>query len=202
MPLGYRLAKRAIDLLGATIGLLLLLPLLAGVALAIWLSDPRAPVFFSQARCGAGGKLFKMVKFRTMVRNADALKEELRARSTISWPDFSLDDDPRVTRIGRFLRKSSIDELPQLINVLKGEMSLVGPRPTSFGAETYALWQTERLDYRPGLTGPWQVWGRNNMEFAERCRLEASFFREPAIHRELWLIVLTLASVLRRTGAA
>jgi lipopolysaccharide/colanic/teichoic acid biosynthesis glycosyltransferase len=198
----YRLEKRVFDLVGATLALVVLTPLLAGVALAIWLSDPGAPVFFRQSRCGAAGRQFVLLKFRTMIRDADALKEALRSRSSVSWPDFSLDDDPRVTRIGRFLRRTSIDELPQLLNVIKGDMSLVGPRPTSFPAETYTLWQTERLDFQPGLTGPWQVWGRNGMEFPDRCRLEISFFREPAFHRDLWLLLLTVASVVRRPGAA
>ena len=107
-----------------------------------------------------------------------------------------------MTRIGRFLRKSSLDELPQLINVLAGHMSLVGPRPTSFEANTYTLWQTGRLDYRPGVTGPWQVHGRNSMDFEERCRLEISFFRRTSVIRELWLLVQTVGVALRRTGVA
>ena len=137
-----------------------------------------------------------------MVKNADQLKEQLRDQSLVPWPDFRLLNDPRVTRLGRFLRKTSLDELPQLVNVLRGEMSIVGPRPTSFDASTYALWQTERVEFRPGLTGPWQVCGRTTMDFEQRCRLEISFFRSPSLLKELGLIAPTLLSLVRGTGAA
>jgi lipopolysaccharide/colanic/teichoic acid biosynthesis glycosyltransferase len=143
-----------------------------------------------------------MLKFRTMIPEADRLKAALRERSEVAWPDFRLHDDPRVTRLGRVLRRTSIDELPQLVNVLRGEMSLVGPRPTSFAASTYALWQTERLEHTPGITGPWQVDGRVSMDFTERCRAEILFFREPSLRRELVLLARTVAVVVRRTGAA
>ena len=113
-----------------------------------------------------------------------------------------LHTDPRVTRVGRVLRRTSLDELPQLLNVLRGDMSLVGPRPTSFDVSTYALWQTARLDFRPGITGPWQVLGRTSMDFTERCRLEISFFRRRSLGRELWLLVRTAGCVIRRTGVA
>jgi lipopolysaccharide/colanic/teichoic acid biosynthesis glycosyltransferase len=198
----YRLAKRCLDELLAAIALLLLAPLLAIIALSVWLEDRGAPVIFRQIRCGYGGRCFELLKFRTMVRNADALKESLRARSLVAWPDFRVADDPRVTRLGRFLRRTSLDELPQLFNVLRGDMSLVGPRPTSFDASTYALWQTARLDFRPGITGPWQVAGRTSMDFTERCRLEISFFRRRSLARELWLLVRTAGCVIRRTGVA
>jgi lipopolysaccharide/colanic/teichoic acid biosynthesis glycosyltransferase len=176
--------------------------LLGVIAACVWLEEPRAPVIFRQRRCGYGGRSFQLFKFRTMVRDADALKDALRTRSLVPWPDFRVVDDPRVTRVGRFLRRSSFDELPQLVNVLRGEMSLVGPRPTSFDASTYALWQTGRLEYRPGITGPWQVYGRGCLDFEERCRLEIGFFRRRSITRELWLLVQTLGCVMRRTGVA
>ena len=198
----YRVAKRTIDLALTSVGLALLAPVVAAVALAIWLSDPRAPVLFRQRRTGLGGRKFDLLKFRTMVPNADELKEQLREQSVVSWPDFRLPNDPRVTRIGRFLRKTSLDELPQLWNVIRGDMALVGPRPTSFSAETYDLWHTGRLDYRPGITGPWQVWGRDSMDFDDRCRLDMTFFRRPSLTRELWLLVLTAGTVVRRTGVA
>jgi lipopolysaccharide/colanic/teichoic acid biosynthesis glycosyltransferase len=196
-PLAYRAAKRAVDVCGAGAA-----PVLALIALAILREDPGAPVLFRQRRCGYGGRAFELIKFRTMVREADALKEALRDRSLVAWPDFRLADDPRVTRLGRFLRRTSLDELPQMVNVLRGEMSLVGPRPTSFDVSTYALWQTARLNFRPGITGPWQVHGRDCMDFAERCRLEISFFRSRSLVRELWLVVATIGCVLRRTGVA
>jgi lipopolysaccharide/colanic/teichoic acid biosynthesis glycosyltransferase len=200
--LTYRVAKSCLDVCLATAALIVLAPLLAVIALCIWLGDPGAPVIFRQSRCGYGGRRFELLKFRTMVRDADALKESLRERSLVAWPDFRVTDDPRVTRLGRLLRRTSLDELPQLVNVLRGDMSLVGPRPTSFDATTYALWQTARLDFRPGITGPWQVAGRNSMDFTERCRLEISFFRRRSLARELWLLVRTAGCVIRRTGVA
>ena len=198
----YDRAKRALDIAVAAAGLVLLSPVIAALALAIKASDPHAPVFFRQRRCGQGNGCFQLVKFRTMVPDADAHKEELRANSTASWPDFRLVDDPRVTRIGRTLRRTSLDELPQLVNVLRGDMTLVGPRPTSFAAETYVLWETERLDFRPGITGPWQVWGRQSMDFDERCRLEIAFFRRRSMGAELRVMAATVPALLRRTGVA
>ncbi len=198
----YAAAKRTLDIALSATALVVLAPLLALIALLIWIGDPKAPVLFRQPRTGLGGRTFQLFKFRSMVRDADAMKEELRALSAVAWPDFRLADDPRVSRFGRFLRKSSLDELPQLVNVLRGDMTMVGPRPTSFAAETYLPWQTGRLDYRPGLTGPWQVDGRDSLDFTERCRLEIAFFRRPSLLRELWLLVRTVGVVLRRTGVA
>ena len=200
--IGYRLFKRLIDMAGSSLALLLLGPVMLAVAIATWLQDPRAPVLFRQERAGLGGRPFALLKFRTMVRNADALKEELRHLSLVPWPDFRLEEDPRVTRLGRFLRRTSLDELPQLLNVLRGDMSLVGPRPTSFAMDTYDPWQTGRLDFRPGITGPWQVRGRTTMDFEERCRLEIAFFRKPSLWRELALLIATASAVFRRTGVA
>jgi lipopolysaccharide/colanic/teichoic acid biosynthesis glycosyltransferase len=201
-PPGYWLAKRALDILFSAMALIALAPVLLLVTLGIWLQDPRAPVFFRQERTGLAGRRFRLLKFRTMVKDADRIKEELRHLSLVPWPDFRLEQDPRVTRLGRFLRKTSLDELPQLLNVIKGDMSLVGPRPTSFAASTYELWHTGRLDFRPGVTGPWQVWGRNSMDFDERCRLEISFFRRPSILKDLRVLVATVGAVLGRTGVA
>jgi lipopolysaccharide/colanic/teichoic acid biosynthesis glycosyltransferase len=202
MSTGYRVAKRTIDVVVTAVLLVLLTPVVAAIALATWLSDPQAPILFRQRRTGLGGRTFALVKFRTMVRNADELKEELRQHSVVAWPDFRVPNDPRVTRLGRFLRKTSLDELPQLWNVLRGDMSLVGPRPTSFSADTYDLWHTGRLEFRPGVTGPWQVWGRDSMDFDDRCRLDMNFFRRPSLSREIWLLVLTVGTVVRRTGVA
>jgi lipopolysaccharide/colanic/teichoic acid biosynthesis glycosyltransferase len=201
-PLGYRLSKRALDVAVSGLALVLLSPLLLVITVATFVSDPRAPVLFRQERTGLGGRRFKVLKFRTMVRDADELKEQLRDQSVVPWPDFRLPDDPRVTRLGRFLRRTSLDELPQLVNVLRGDMSLVGPRPTSFRAETYELWQTGRLDFRPGITGPWQVMGRDSMDFEERARLEIGFFRKPSLLREIKLLFATVPAVFRRTGVA
>lgn len=201
-PAGYWIVKRAIDIVVSAVALAILaIPMLA-IALVVKAGDPSAPILFRQRRCGAGGRHFNLYKFRTMVKNADELKEQLRAQSVVAWPDFRVYDDPRTTRFGRFLRRTSLDELPQLINVLKGDMSLVGPRPTSFDVSTYQLWHTGRLEFRPGITGPWQVLGRDSMDFDERCRLEISFFRYPSIWSELKLLLATVPLVVRRTGTA
>jgi lipopolysaccharide/colanic/teichoic acid biosynthesis glycosyltransferase len=198
----YEVVKRAIDLLVAVPALAAVLPLLVLLAVLVKLEDPRAPVLFRQGRCGRHGRTFSIAKLRTMGVDAEARKDEVRALSVVAWPDFRVHDDPRVTRIGGFLRRSSLDELPQLWNVVRGDMSLVGPRPTSFGSETYDLWETERLAHRPGLTGPWQLWGRSSMGFHERCRLEITFFRRASIGAELRVLAATVPVVLRRTGTA
>ncbi len=200
--LTYRATKRTLDILGASLAILLLAPLMALIALAVWLEDRRAPILFRQPRCGLDGKSFRLLKFRTMVSNADELKEQLRSQSLVPWPDFRLVDDPRVSRVGRVLRKTSLDELPQFFNVLAGQMALIGPRPTSFAASTYEPWQTGRLDFRPGVTGPWQVWGRTTMNFEERCRLEIRFFRRRSILAELYVLLVTARAIARRTGVA
>jgi lipopolysaccharide/colanic/teichoic acid biosynthesis glycosyltransferase len=198
----YSPARRAFDAIGAGIAVLVALVPLVVIAAMIKLSDPSAPVLFRQRRCGGGGRLFDLLKFRTMVKNADELKEALRDQSEVPWPDFRLRNDPRVTRLGRFLRKTSLDELPQLFNVLRGDMALIGPRPTSFHAETYELWQTERLELRPGITGPWQVWGRSTLDFEDRCRLEISFFRSARLSQNLRVLFATVGALLRRSGVA
>jgi lipopolysaccharide/colanic/teichoic acid biosynthesis glycosyltransferase len=198
----YAVVKRGMDVVIAVMVLVVLAPLLAIVALAVKFECREAPILFRQTRCGRSGRRFEMLKFRTMTPNAQELKESLRERSSVAWPDFRVENDPRVTPLGRYLRKTSIDELPQLWSVLRGDMSLVGPRPTSFAADTYAPWQTERLDFVPGVTGPWQVMGRDTMDFMERCRLEINFFRRPSLWRELVILARTVPVVIRRTGVA
>lgn len=201
-PRSYALVKRVLDVVISVTALTLLAPLLLVVALAVKLECRDAPILFRQTRSGRLGRRFQMLKFRTMTPNANELKESLRERSAVAWPDFRLENDPRVTPLGRRLRKTSIDELPQLWSVLRGDMSLVGPRPTSFDSDTYDLWETERLEFAPGVTGPWQVMGRDSMDFPERCRLEINFFRRPSLWRELLILVRTVPVVLRRTGVA
>jgi lipopolysaccharide/colanic/teichoic acid biosynthesis glycosyltransferase len=190
-PASYQVMKRAIDILASALALpfvLLLLGLLAG---AVRLDSPGAPVF-SQPRTGRGGKRFKMYKLRTMVRNAEELKQHYMHLNELQYPDFKIAKDPRITRVGRFLRKTSLDELPQVLNVLRGDMTLVGPRPTSFSSETYRLWHTARLQLKPGMTGLWQVSGRNELDFDDRVRLDVGYIR----NRCLWLDI----RILLRTG--
>ncbi len=197
----YLCVKRLLDLALTLLALPLWLPLMGLIALLIKLQDPEGEVIFVQERTGKGGRRFGMLKFRTMVVNAEELKAELVHLNELQWPDFKIADDPRVTRVGKFLRRTSLDELPQFINVLRGEMSLVGPRPTSFSAETYSLWQTERLDVVPGITGLWQLLGRGETEFDERLRMDIAYIERRSLLFDLEILARTVISVLQRKGA-
>lgn len=192
--------KRAFDLLFSVLTAPVWLPTIALVAFAIKCSDWRAPVLFPQMRTGRGGNRFQMYKFRTMVPNAEDLKQEYAHLNELAWPDFKIDNDPRITWVGRFLRKTSLDELPQVLNVLRGEMSWVGPRPTSFGPETYEAWQTARLDVVPGVTGLWQVVGRGRTDMNERLRLDMEYIDRRSFWFDLKLMFLTVGEVFRRGG--
>ncbi len=196
----YRLLKRSVDLLLSIVALPVVLPLMGLIALAIRIDTPGAALF-RQQRTGLHGSRFGMWKFRTMVKNAEELKAELAHLNLLTAPDFKVVDDPRVTRVGRFLRKTSLDELPQLLNVLTGDMTLVGPRPTSFAASTYDLWHTRRLEVVPGITGLWQVTGRHEMSFDERLRLDIAYIEAQSLALDFRILALTVASVFRRTGA-
>lgn len=184
----YLITKRMMDISLILLAMPVLLPVFLLIALLIKIESPNGPTIFSQDRTGKHGKRFKMYKFRSMVPNAEELKKELAHLNELKWPDFKITNDPRVTRIGNILRRTSLDELPQLLNVLKGDMSLVGPRPTSFSSDTYDLWQTARLDVVPGITGLWQIIGRGETEFHERLRLDIAYIK----HRSLWLDVQIL----------
>ncbi len=197
----YFFAKRIFDLLLVVLTMPFWLPLIGVVAFLIRVTSPGASPVFSQARTGRGGHRFQMLKFRTMVPNADSLKEKYAHLNELKWPDFKITNDPRITRVGRFLRKTSLDELPQFFNVLKGEMSLVGPRPTSFGAETYQLWQTERLDVIPGITGLWQVFGRARLEFDDRLRLDIAYIERASLWLDINILLQTVTAVFKQRGA-
>lgn len=175
------------------------LPIVGLVAVAIRLDSP-GPIVFTQERTGQHGRRFQMFKFRTMVQDAEELKAQLHHLNVLKPPDFKIPDDPRITRVGRFLRATSLDELPQLWNVVRGEMSIVGPRPTSFDASTYDLWQTRRLEVRPGLTGPWQIGGRHQTSLDERVRLDEECIRNRSVRRDLRLVLLTVPSLIRKEG--
>lgn len=196
----YLRAKRALDLVVCLVVLPAVLLVLALCALAIRLDSP-GPVFFSQARTGKGGRRFRMWKLRTMVENAEELKETYAHLNELSYPDFKITNDPRITRVGHFLRKTSLDELPQIFNVLAGDMSLVGPRPTSFAADTYRLWHTARLEVKPGLTGLWQVSGRNELDFDDRLRLDISYIRNRCFSLDMRILVQTFGAVSSGRGA-
>lgn len=168
---------------------------------AIKLDSPGDPALFIQERTGRSGRRFGMYKFRTMVTNAEELKMHFAHLNELRWPDFKISDDPRITRVGKFLRRTSLDELPQLFNILKGEMSLVGPRPTSFSSETYELWQTERLDVTPGLTGLWQIVGRGSTEFDQRLRLDIAYINKRCLSLDFEILLRTFLTVLQQRGA-
>ncbi len=196
----YARAKRAFDLGLTLLGLPLVCAAIAFCALLIWVSDGR-PILFTQHRTGKGGRRFVLYKLRTMVKNAEELKPELAALNQRSGPDFKIEADPRITRLGRVLRSTSLDELPQIFNVLKGDMSVVGPRPTSFRASSYSLWHTERLEVLPGITGLWQVSGRSDVEFDDRVRLDIEYLERRGFGYDAWILVRTAGAVLWRRGA-
>ncbi|OFW63361.1 MAG: sugar transferase [Actinobacteria bacterium RBG_16_67_15] len=197
----YAIAKRIMDVALVVVTAALWVPAVLLCALAIKLDDPSAPVLFTQTRTGVAGRTIAMHKFRTMVPDAEALKWDLRHLNELEWPDFKITDDPRITRPGRLLRKTSLDELPQLWDVLLGRLSLVGPRPTDFLADTYRLWQTERLDVKPGVTGLWQIYGRAMAEFDDRTRLDIAYVQRRSIWLDVQILVRTVPAVLAQRGA-
>lgn len=180
----YSVTKRLIDIVGSLCGIILLSPLFLIVAILIKLEDPKGKVFFAQERNGKYPKTFKMYKFRSMVHNAEDLLKDLMDRNEQTGPVFKINDDPRITKVGKVIRKTSIDELPQLFNVLKGDMSLVGPRPPiPHEVDQYNSYQMQRLAVKPGLTCIWQVSGRNNIGFDEWVEMDIEYIKT----RNLWL---------------
>jgi exopolysaccharide biosynthesis polyprenyl glycosylphosphotransferase len=201
---GWQLVvKRAMDIAGATLGVVLLSPVFALVAALVKLDSP-GPAFFTQERVGGGGRRFRIVKFRTMVDGAEKRRDELLSRSLYNDPRlFKVPDDPRVTGLGRWLRRTSLDELPQLVNVLRGEMALVGPRPPlPSEAALYEGHQYARFDVKPGMTGPWQVAGRNGVTaFEEVIALETAYIQNWSVWTDLQLLVKTIPVVVQMRGA-
>jgi len=202
LQVGQLMVKQLMDYVLSVAGLIVLAPLLAAVALAVKLTSP-GPVFFSQVRSGLNGRTFKMIKFRTMVADAEQRKEELLDQNEMSGPVFKMKKDPRITRLGAFLRNSSIDELPQLFNVLKGEMSLVGPRPPiPEEVANYERWQRRRLSMKPGITCFWQISGRNQIDFEEWMRLDLKYIDNWSLRLDLVILLKTVPVVILRRGAA
>jgi len=195
-----RVVKRGFDLLGATLGLLAVSPLLAVIAVAIKL-DSRGPVFFRQLRVGQHGARFYMLKFRTMVPDAEAMKDSLRDRNEAQDGLFKIADDPRVTRVGRFLRKSALDELPQLLNILKGEMSLVGPRPLVIEEDQRVEgWHRRRLELTPGMTGHWQILGPARVPLTEMVAIDYLYVANWSLWKDIKIMLRTVPHVLGRHG--
>ena len=192
--------KRAFDLLGALIMLVAVVPLMLAIALAIKL-DGRGPVFFRQLRVGRHGRHFHMLKFRTMVPDAEALKESLRDRNEAREGLFKIADDPRVTSVGRFLRKSALDELPQLLNIVRGEMGLVGPRPLVIDEDRQIEgWHRRRLELTPGMTGPWQILGPARVSLREMAVIDYLYVANWSLWSDIKILLRTVAHVFGRRG--
>ncbi|MDJ0772008.1 MAG: sugar transferase [Mastigocoleus sp. MO_167.B18] len=195
--------KRSIDILGALVGLVITAILFLPIAIAIQVDDP-GPIFFGQIRCGWMGKHFKIWKFRSMCVDAEAKKAELQKHNQVEGAFFKIDNDPRITKVGRFLRKTSLDELPQFWNVLKGEMSLVGTRPpTPNEVESYEVPEWQRLDVKPGMTGEWQVNGRSSVrKFEDVIRLDLQYQKNWNLFYDLKLIVKTVTILFDKNSGA
>ena len=190
--ISYLILKRIIDIIGSIIGIVLVSPVLLVTAVLIK-SESKGRIFFSQTRVGLHGKEFKIYKFRSMVDGAEALRKSIEHKNEMSGPMFKVRGDPRITKIGRFIRKTSIDELPQLINVLKGEMSLVGPRPSlPSEVEKFEAWMLKRLEVKPGLTCYWQVSGRNNICFEDWMKLDIDYVNNRNMQLDIKLIFKTI----------
>lgn len=196
-----RCLKRALDIVGSLIGLVVLSPLLLVIAILIKL-DSSGPVLFRQLRVGKDGKQFMFYKLRSMVEDAEQLKSKVLHLNELEGPVFKISDDPRITGIGRAIRKTSIDELPQLLNVFRGEMSLVGPRPAlPSEVDKYESWQRQKLCVLPGITCLWQISGRNHIGFTEWMRLDIEYIKRQSLGLDFKILVRTLPAVLSRKGA-
>jgi len=201
----YLVTKRTIDIIGALAGLMLTAPIFILISLLYLFGDNKGPIFFGQSRVGQNGKIFKMYKFRSMIVNAEqVLKNDKALYKKYLENNYKLEpeEDPRITNIGRFLRKTSLDELPQLINVLKGDMSLVGPRPViEEELKEYNHRLTEFLTVKPGVTGYWQICGRSDVGYPERADLEFYYIDHQGFKLDIKIIVNTISLVVTRKGA-
>lgn len=199
----YLIIKRLIDIIGSGLGLIIASPIMLIVALLIKLEDPKGPILFSQLRNGEYPNTFKMYKFRSMYVDAEERLHELMHLNEQSGPAFKIKDDPRITKVGKFIRKTSLDELPQLFNVLKGEMSIVGPRPAlPREVEQYTDYQKQRLFVKPGLTCIWQVSGRNNIGFEEWVQLDIEYIKTRSLWLDIKLILKTIPALLGDENAS
>lgn len=198
---GYLIGKRVFDIVMSLLALVVLSPVFLVTAVAIYLDD-KGPVIFLQDRNGINGEVFRMYKFRSMCVNAPEMHKELLKMNDLDGPAFKMQDDPRITNVGRFIRKTSIDELPQLINILKGEMSIVGPRPLpTYETAQCNEYQNQRLQVKPGLTCYWQCSGRNDIPFDEWIELDLKYIEEASFWVDLKIIFMTVAAVVTGKGA-
>lgn len=201
--IGYKIIKRSMDFIGALIGLIILSPVFLLVALAIKIDDPKGNIIFGHKRIGLNGKIFKCWKFRSMVHNAEEILENLTPEQKKEYSEtFKLKNDPRITKVGKFIRKTSLDELPQLINILFGEMSIVGPRPiVTKELEFYGEYAKYFKSIKPGLTGLWQVSGRSDTTYEERVELDMEYIIKRNTSLDIYIIFMTVIKVLKREGA-
>ena len=197
----YHSMKRLFDIVAATCGIIILSPLMIIIAVLIKAED-HGPIFYKQVRVGKNGKTFKMYKFRSMFINADKMLDKLKEQNDVDGPMFKMKDDPRVTKIGHFIRKHSLDELPQFFNVLKGDMSLVGPRPPlPSEVEEYSEYDKQRLFVIPGCTGLWQATERNEVGFNEMVQLDIQYIQRASFTFDLWIIWKTVGIVIKPNGS-
>ena len=194
--------KRIVDISASAIGITILIPFLIILAIMMKIEDPRGPIFFSQIRVGQNGKQFKMYKIRSMVTNAEELLEDLLDENEVEGAMFKMKEDPRVTKIGKTIRKFSIDELPQLWNVIKGDMSLIGPRPPlEREVAEYTPYDKQRLLIKPGCTGLWQVSGRNDLDFDEMVELDMKYIKNLSLRTDLWILFKTVWVMIKPNSA-
>lgn len=199
--LGYRFIKRLFDMIASFVGLIVLLPLFLIISIAIFIDDP-GPVLFFQERNGLQGRVYRMWKFRSMYRDAPEKRFDLEAQNELDGPAFKMTNDPRVTRVGRWIRKTSVDELPQLVNILLGQMSLVGPRPLpTYETAQLTQQQRQRLLVKPGLVCYWQVCGRNDIPFDEWMRMDYRYINEASVWTDLKILCMAVPAVISGRGA-
>lgn len=199
----YLFTKRVIDFIGALFGLILLSPIMIIVAIAIKLEDPKGNIIFGHMRVGKDGKMFPCLKFRSMFSNAEEMKKNFTEEQKREYAEtFKLKDDPRITKVGKFIRKTSLDELPQLFNILKGDMTIVGPRPiVTDELDFYGEYEDYYKAVKPGLTGLWQVNGRSDTTYDERVALDMEYVTTRNTFKDLYIIFMTVVKVLKREGS-
>ena len=189
---GYLFLKRVIDILGSIVGLILFLPISFLISIAIKIEDPKGKILFCQERVGINNKTFKMYKFRSMVSNAEELLKDISELNEMDGPVFKIKEDPRITKVGKFIRKTSLDEIPQFFNILKGDMTLVGPRPPLVcEVDNYGDYEMQRLTVKPGLTCYWQIGGRNSIDFKKWVELDLKYIEERNIFVDIKIIFKT-----------
>lgn len=199
----YMFVKRFIDILGSLVGIILLSPLFLIVAIAIKVEDPKGKIIFGHKRVGKNGKLFPCLKFRSMFADAEEMKKHFTPAQKKEYAEtFKLKDDPRITKVGKFIRKTSLDELPQLFNILRGDMTIVGPRPiVSDELKYYGEYDKYYMAVKPGLTGLWQVSGRSDTSYDERVELDMEYITTRTTVKDIYIMIMTVFKVIKREGS-